>query len=263
MPETLLNAAPVATYNVTAMMAGPGYLPDMILLRPAVSAALVGRRRTGPVTPEGVAPHHVWLAGTRLRMSLMAWAAREGDDSLTGCDAPAAIGMLMADAPTQARLTDALMKAAAALLLHDPDDVSARLDALALDFAAVEAMREGILAKTKALIRHLASSRTGRLGQAHMVRHCGLLLVPVLSRMQARLNAADDCANDVLGALRDRVGTQSVLRSCTGFGARQPEWTRILALWDAPSSDDDRPERLGQTHAFLMATSMGDTMSRD
>lgn len=266
MSETLMKAAPPASYNLAAMTAGLGFMPSLTRSRPAGWTALAGLRGRGPFAPlmwqVGPAPHHVWLAGTRLRMSLIAWAADGEGRRPSACNPPTAIAMLVADAPTRALLAVALAKAACALSLADVDEVLAQLDALALDLAVIEAVREGILDKAKALVRRLVASHGGEPGQERLVRQCGLLLIPVLSRMRARLHVADDCANDVLGALRDMGGARSLLRSCGRIGTGQDGWARMLALWDGPAVGFDLPGILLQTHAFLVAATMGDTTFR-
>lgn len=261
MPETLTTSAPSTTYDFAAMTAGMGFLPALIPLRPTVSAKFAGRRRRLLNAPQGAAQHHVWLAGTRLRMNLLAWASQEPQQHIHSCDPPTAMAMLMADSKTQSLLNAALSKAAGDLALHEPDDVLARLDDLALDFAGVEDMRDGVVAKTKALVRVLALARGVDLGQERLIRQCGLLLVPALSRMRARLEAADQCAKDILGALRDIAATQAFLRACTGSNSSQEGWTRMLALWAGSGATGDWADELQQTHAFLASNMMGDIVA--
>lgn len=259
MSETLMDVAVPVFRGFSAMTVAPGVLPPLALPAPPVPIAWMKPSRAQEASRS--APHHVWLAGTRLRIRLIGWAAAEQSGALSSCDPPTAIAMLVADGPTRALLADALAKAASALSLTDVAAVTARLDALALDLGAVEAVRERALEKTKALVRRLANIRGGEAGQRRLVRQCALLLISALSGMQARLRAADDCANDVLAALRDMGGAQSLLRCCGRIGAAQGGWARMLALWDAPAEGFDLPGALSQTHAFLIAATMGDTTS--
>jgi hypothetical protein len=195
-------------------------------------------------------------------MGLIAWAAPVPVAPAAAWDSAAVVALLVSDPATRGSLADAVTKAACALLLASAGEVSARLDALAVDLGAVEAWREGIFDKAKALVRRLAVLRGGEPGQGRLVRQCGLLLIPALSRMQAQLRKADCCVDDVLGALGDMAGAQALLRSCGSTGNFQAGWATMLAVWDGSGVRDDLPGVLLQTHTFLVAASMGDTVLR-
>lgn len=257
MSEAVMDAAPIAFYKLMPRAVVASAMPSSARFRPAHAVSFKG----GPGCEDAVvltpSPHHIWLAGVRLRIGLLQWAAQGQDGIRKDGEIPSDIAMLVADQSTRARLGCALSKAAIALSLPNVDAVSARLDRLTLDFAPLEALRERLFDKAKALIRLLMALRRDELGLETLVRQCGLMLISAVSKMQIRLHEADTCATDVVGALRDIASVPSLLHSCSvSIGGDQTGWVQMLALWDNPKFEQSLPDMLSRTHAFLITTVM-------
>jgi hypothetical protein len=200
------------------------------------------------------APHHLWLAASRLRMALLEWlmpgAGVVGDDA-------AAMEQLVSDPKLRAQVQKAFEQAAHQLGLEKAEDAVAAMDELAGELAFIEALREGLLGRVQALVRRLVQANQTRgvdLQRVEMLQQVGRLTVIALRQIRSRFEEVDVQTGEVLPALRNAAQQRSFIRAHRdGLYVASRGWETILADWDRarPAMDEAFWALLAKTYHFL------------
>eukprot|EP01037_Dinobryon_pediforme_P006016 gene6016-6088_t len=248
MSETVLATRPIMRFDPGVLTSAPAYGGEV---GSVLRAELRPIFRKAPVE-DGLAPHHRWRAGARLRVGLLAWA-QPGVADLAGDGAT--VELLTCEV-TRSRLIAAAKQAARCVGLSDAEAVMRTLDRVSVQNAAVEGIREGLLEAAKALVRLLAACRGGDAATQNRVRCCGLLMAPILGDLGKRLAMADALSASVIDVLSDPdTCIETVQACCDGVSRRYQGLSDMLArcISVAPFSVSERD------HAFLVALSMRQT----
>lgn len=186
------------------------------------------------------APHHLWLAASRLRMQLLAWLL---PGSQFASDDRASMERLVSDPKMRVQVQNAFDKAARVLGLKQPEDVVTAVDDLAGELAYIEALREGLLGRVQALVRRLTLVQQGRgmdVNRQEMFQQVGRLATIALRQIRQRFDEVDAHTGEVIAALRNAEGQKSFIRSHRDQLYRASRgWDSILSDWDVVGSGMD------------------------
>lgn len=203
--------------------------------------------------PEG---HHLRRAQVRLRLALLGWqdpeaAKRALRDIESG-------GRLHTDPELRTTLQNASRKAVAELGCEAPEEVMARLDALAPEFSYVEALRDRLLLRIEALVAR-ARRIAAALSRSDTVRSDAIGRVikmagTSLAEIGARFERLDGVCRDIIDLLREpELRLAFVHESRDALYRSQIGWDPILVQWDAVSGDDEAAlwQAVANTYQFL------------
>ncbi len=208
-------------------------------------------------------PNHLRIAGTRLRLQLVAWltpgAAQNG--------VPNELALLrLADDPELHRNVQAVIgRAAHELGLSSGADVTRLLDELAEELAYIEALRDRLLRRVEAVFRKVArlnQQRTTQFGGAETLLQVKRLCGSALQQVRVRFAELDRQTGEVLSALRNQDHHRLFIRSNRDWLYRsQRAWDPILKQWDAVADqlDDATWALLARTYQFLAPRFMATT----
>jgi hypothetical protein len=198
---------------------------------------------------------HRALASSRLRLQLAAWLRPEAaGGSLADADA---IRRLDDDPAMRQHVQAALAQAARDLGLPGPADILGVLAQLAEELAYIEALREGLLLRVRAVVARIERMcRVGRVNEKRqeMLTQVRRLSSAALGQIAARFDDVDAQSGHVLAALGDVESQRVFIRSNRDWLFRVSRgWAPILAAWDEQADlPDIMPWKLmEQTYRFL------------
>lgn len=225
------------------------YVAGLHLGDPLPAEVLDGRASWAPGAT------HRAVAAARLRLQLTAWLR------------PEAAGVVLPDAGSVRRLDEdpsmrqhvsaAMEQAALDLGLAGSDDVVRLLETLAEELSYIEALREGLLNRSRRMLARIErftracrvnSKRVEMLAQ---VRRLGTIAVDQLG---ARFADIDAHSQEVMTALRNLDGERSLIRSSRDWLYRLSRaWEPLLQAWDdsAGLPDDALWHLIERTYGFL------------
>lgn len=198
---------------------------------------------------------HRALAAARLRLQLASWLR------------PEAAGVVAPDAPTVLRLDDdpamrqhvnaALDAVVRNLGLPHRMAVVDLLDRLADELGFIEALRDGLLNRTQAMMETI--DHLGRIGRVNHKRSDTLTQVrrlghAALRQMAFRFEEIDAQTEDVVAALRNLDSQRSFIRSSRDWLYRlQRAWDPLLRQWEAtsPLTEIELWRLIERTYRFL------------
>jgi len=199
---------------------------------------------------------HLRRAQVRLRVSLLGWhdpaAAKLAVRDLEGG------GRMETDPELKTAMQHALRKAAADLAAKSPEDVMARLDSLAGEFAYIEALRDRLLTRVQLLVAR-ARRVAGGLNRSDSVRSDAINRVikmtnTSLGELNGRFEKVDEVCRDIIGLLRDPdLRVAFVQENRDTLYRSQLGWEPILAQWDEVAEDEEMSlwQVVANTYQFL------------
>jgi hypothetical protein len=177
---------------------------------------------------------HRAVAAARLRLWLAAWLR------------PEAAGGPVSDADTVRRLDEdpamrqhvnaAMEQVARELGLADRSEVLGLLETLAEELSYIEALREGLLNRVRALLNEVERiSRAGRIDhkRLEMITQVRRLTTTAVKQISKRFEELDAQSQEVLTALRNIDSQRNLIRSSRDALYRQSRaWEPILQGWE-------------------------------
>ena len=201
-------------------------------------------------------PQHVRRALTRLRLQLVAWLHGPAGEETIVVDTDA-LAHADEDPVLRQQIQEAFQRAAEALDLPSKEAVIAQLESLAGELAYIEALRDRLLERVRAVSqrveRLLRASRTD-VGQRRLLERIRFLGAEALGQLNRRFEQQDAQTSEVMAMLRHLDSHRGFIRSNRDWLYRSyMAWEPILAAWDqedkSPSADL-RP-LLVRTYQFL------------
>lgn len=222
------------------------------------------------------APHHQWLASSRLQIGLLSWLSQDklstGMVSLsTGPVDPATFQQtmqkLITDPDLRQAVHEAFEQAADMLGLPGAAQAVALVEQLAKELSYIEALRESLLGRVQALVRLLARAQSARLidrrlaGQqrGNTLHRVAFLATSALAQFARRFDTIDAQTGEVLPMLRN--APQHIIfirqqRDALFIDAQG--WQSTLSAWEETPSFQDPAfwDRLSQTYHVLARSHM-------
>ncbi len=199
---------------------------------------------------------HLALASMRLRMQLVAWL-----NAGTAADAPEmnadALLRLADDPAVRRQVHDALDHAAKALGLPNQAAVVQLLEDLAQELAFIEALRDRLLHKVRAIVQKIEVMVRGLRGdatQADTLTQVRRLSALALKDLARRFEELDANTGEVMAALRNADSQRAFIRANRDWLYRSLRaWQPVIDEWDAAGTefDDDARALLTRTYRFL------------
>jgi len=201
-------------------------------------------------------PLHLEIAQTRLRVSLVDWlnAGAGADHPMLDAGSLLAVGN---DPAVRAQVQTALARAAEALGLEASAEVVGLLETLGRELAYVEALRDRLLRRVRAMaakIERLARGWRSDASHIETLTQVKRLTALALRQIVARFDELDAQTGEVMAALRNVESQRAFIRSNRDWLYRsQRAWEPILAQWDGASGsfDEGTLALLGRTYQFL------------
>lgn len=208
-------------------------------------------------------PNHLRIAGTRLRVQLVAWLSLRAEPS-SPLDS---LGLLrLADDPQLHRDVQAVLgRAAMELGLPGPADVTRLLESLAEELGYIEALRERLLHRVDSVFRKLSrlhQQGTGHLGGTETLSQVKRLCGSAVKQTRLRFAELDGQTGEVLSLLRNHENQRLFIRSNRDWLYRsQRAWEPFLKQWEAAREqmDDGAWDLLARTYQFLAPRFMATT----
>ncbi len=201
-------------------------------------------------------PLHLDIAQTRLRVSLVDWL-NDGQ----GADRPQLdAGSLLAvgnDPRLRHQVQQALARAADALGLATSAEVIGLLESLGHELAYIEALRDRLLRRARAMagkIERLARGWRSDASHIETLTQVKRLTAIALRQIVARFEELDAQTGEVMAALRNADSQRSFIRSNRDWLYRsQRAWEPILTQWDGSTGlfDEGTLALLARTYQFL------------
>ena len=201
-------------------------------------------------------PLHLEIAQTRLRVSLVDWlnAGAGADHPMLDAGSLLAVGN---DPAVRAQVQTALARAAEALGLEASAEVVGLLETLGRELAYIEALRDRLLRRVRAMaakIERLARGWRSDASHIETLTQVKRLTALALRQIAARFDELDAQTGEVMAALRNVESQRAFIRSNRDWLYRsQRAWEPILAQWDTASGsfDEGTLALLGRTYQFL------------
>ncbi len=208
---------------------------------------------------------HKQVAFARLELQLVKWIGGIADAD----DSRATSSMLLAsmdDPALRPRIAEALRKAANELDAPDGQAVAAMIEELAAELSYIEALRERLLDRAKAMAKRLvlvaqdqSSLASGRRETVFQVTR---LVTTALGQIAARFAEVDAQNSEILPALRNLDQQRSFIRTerdrlyCTFLA-----WEPILRLWEGLPTNQVRESEglwrvIDESYRFLASRYM-------
>jgi hypothetical protein len=197
---------------------------------------------------------HLRISNARLQWQLVNWL-NDGGAADEASLAPQSL-LQLADDPARRQLVQqAFAKAADVLGLPDGEAVVAQMEELGRELAYIEALRERLLRRVKAMVRKLdriAQSFCSDFWRRATITRVCQLAATALTRIGQRFD--DLQTGEVMAALRNTEGQQAFIRSNRDWlYVSQRVWQPLLVEWDAVSTsmNDEMVLLLNRTYRFL------------
>ena len=201
-------------------------------------------------------PEHVHRALTRLNLQLVAWLHGTAGATTVVFDADA-LARADDDPMLRQHIQDAFQRAAEALGLPSKDAVIEQLESLAGELAYIEALRDRLLDRVRALtlrIERLIRESQSDIGQRGSLDRLRLLSGEALLQLNHRFEEQDAQVAEVMAVLRHLESHRGFIRSNRDWLFRSHmAWEPLLAEWDRGGGlgpDELRP-LLARTYQFL------------
>ena len=199
-------------------------------------------------------PEHLRIATARLHLQLIDWLSPDGGNR-PELDAISLLAVAE-DPRLREQVQDALIQAAATLGLESAADVVQRIEQLGGELAYIEALRDRLLRRGRAMAAKVERLSRGWRGGATQIETLGQvkrLSGIALRQLAARFQELDRQTGEVMAALRNVEGQQAVIRAHRDWLYRsQRAWEPILAEWDAAGEvDEGTLALLNRTYRFL------------
>ncbi len=199
-------------------------------------------------------PKHQQIAATKLRLQLLDWldpaiAAKVGRSESSE--------RLESDPKLRAAVQAAFERAAAELGLPNAQAVVELVADIAGELAYIEALRDGLLGRVRAMVQRLDGMSNGTLNQDRKstLARIRRLAHLALEQIAGRFAEVDGQTREVLSTLRNAEAHRTFIRSHRDWLYRSSRaWSSILAEWDAASMsglDDAAWARMNRTYQFL------------
>ncbi len=201
-------------------------------------------------------PHHLRRALMRLHMQLVAWMQGTDQAAPTALDADS-IARAENDPVLRQHIQEAFQRAAEALGLASKEAVIAQLESLAGELAYIEALRDRLLERVRAMagaIERMVRGVPLDAGQRSQLNGLAFLGGEALRQLSHRFDEQDAQAGEVMAVLRHLESHRGFIRSNRDWLYRSHlAWEPILAGWDKALEDPsaDRRGLLTQTYQFL------------
>jgi hypothetical protein len=199
---------------------------------------------------------HLQIANARLQWQLVAWL-----NSGTGGDTPkldADALLQIADDPSRRQqVQQAFAKAAEALDLPNSAAVVHLVEELAQELAFIEALRDRLLHRVKAMsdkLNRMAQNYRGDGPHLETLTQVRRLTAAALKQFNHRFDELDAQTGEVMAALRNADTQRSFIRSNRDWLYRtQRAWQSLLLEWDLADTgfDEGILALLGRTYQFL------------
>jgi hypothetical protein len=196
------------------------------------------------------------ISNARLQWQLVNWL-NDGGAADEASLAPQSL-LQLADDPARRQLVQqAFAKAADVLGLPDGEAVVAQMEELGRELAYIEALRERLLRRVKAMVRKLdriAQSFRGDGSRQETITRVRHLAAAALTQIGHRFDELDAQTGEVMAALRNTEGQQAFIRSNRDWlYVSQRAWQPLLVEWDAVSTsmNDEMVLQLNRTYRFL------------
>ena len=164
----------------------------------------------------------------------------------------------LADDPARRQVVQqAFAKAAEVLGLPDGEAVVALVEELGRELAYIEALRERLLLRVKAMVgklNRIAASFRGGGSRRETITRVHHLATTALTQIGQRFDELNAQTDEVMSALRNTDGQQAFIRSNRDWlYVSQRAWQPLLVEWDAASTsvNDDMLMLLNRTYRFL------------
>lgn len=226
------------------------FVPFLRLGDPLPSEVLTGSASWEP------GPNHLQRSLMRLQIQLVAWF--RGD---SGVDPIRLESLLLAGANDEPMLRqqiqEAYQRAAETLALPSKDAVIEQLESLAYELAFIEALRERLLGRVRAMthrLAHMTQAFRGASEQRGALVRLRTLSGEALRQISRRFEEQDAQASEVMAVLHHLDSHRGFIRSNRDWLYRSHmAWEPLLLEWDslADSSDDDLRGLLSRTYQFL------------
>ena len=199
---------------------------------------------------------HLRISNARLQWQLVNWLNDDGADGEASLDPD--LLLQLADDPAHRRLVQrAFAKAADVLELPDGEAVVTLMEVLEREFAYIEALRERLLLRVKAMVgklNRIAQSFRGDGSRRETITRVRHLATTALSQIGQRFDELNAQTGEVMAALRNTDEQQAFIRSTRDWlYVSQRAWQPLLVEWDAAgtSMNDDLLMLLNRTYRFL------------
>jgi hypothetical protein len=199
---------------------------------------------------------HLRIANARLQWQLVAWLNTGGDADAPQLDADALLQA--ADDPARRQLVQqAFAKAADTLELPSPEAVVALVEELAQELAFIEALRDRLLHRVRAMadkLNRLAQGFRGDGSHLETLTQVRRLTGAALQQIAHRFEELDGQTGEVMAALRNADSQRTFIRSNRDWLYRsQRAWQALLAEWDAAGTgfDEGIMLLLNRSYQFL------------
>lgn len=226
------------------------FVPLLRIGDPLPSEVLTGAASWEP------SPDHLRVAFARLQLQLVAWLRGDTGTDPVVFDAQA-LARADEDPGLRQQIQEAFQRAAEALGLPSKDAVIEQLETLAFELAFIEALRERLLDRVRAMAGWIARaawagrSEVGQRGALERVRY---LSTEALRQLGHRFEEQDAQAGEVMAVLRHIDSHRGFIRSNRDWLYRSHmAWEPVLAEWDkiGAASEEDRRALLARTYQFL------------
>jgi hypothetical protein len=196
-------------------------------------------------------PIYLQIAAARLRMQLVNWL----NDSTGGSRIELTAENLsqVADDPAiRQKVQAAIVRAAETLGLDGPERIVEMIAELAAELAYIEALRDRLLRRVRALSARVERPDCGARGDT--LAQVGRLTAIALRQLTERFDELDAQTSDVMTALREADCQRTFIRSNRDWLYRsQRGWDPLLSEWDTigQASDERMAGLLRRTYQFL------------
>lgn len=236
-----------------------------MLTRIAQSLDFVSLLRPGDPLPREVMtgeaswdpdPVHFELASTRLRLQLIDWFTAGTNADRTALDADSLL-QIADDPHLKLQVQQAISGAADALGLRGANAVLDLLELLTRELAYIEALRDRLLRRVRALTEKIARVSRGFRGDANQVEtitQVRRLSGIALRTIAVRFEELDAQTGEVMAALRNVEHQKAFIRGHRDWLYRsQRAWGPILEQWDDAGDELDSAmfALLSRTYQFL------------
>lgn len=226
------------------------FVPCLRMGDPLPSEVLTG---TASWEPD---PEHSRVALTKLQLQLVAWLRGDTGMDQAALD-PEALARADGDPRLRHQIQDAFQSAADSLGLPSKDAVIEQIESLAHELAFIEALRERLLDRVRALtLRFDRMARAVRAdpGQRDLMGRLRLLSGEALKQLRGRFDEQDAQAAEVMAVLRHLESHRGFIRVNRDWLYRsQLAWEPVLEAWDQTSEtpEEDMRALLTRTYQFL------------
>jgi hypothetical protein len=200
-------------------------------------------------------PKHQQIAATKLRLQLLDWLDPAAAAAEVG--RAAAAERLESDPKLRAAVQAAFERAASELGLPNAQAVVELVADVAGELSFIEALRDGLLGRVRAMVLRLDGLSNGTLNHDRKTTLARIrrLAHLALEQIAGRFVEVDGQTREVMSTLRNAEAHRTFIRSHRDWLYRSSRaWSSILAEWDAASMsglDDAAWQRLNRTYQFL------------